>query len=366
MVLKDGDEVKLGDATLIARRTPGHTRGCTTWTWRVADGYKKYDVVVIGSPNVNPGFRLVDNKDYPEIADDYAKTFKVLKSLPCDLFLGAHGAYYGMEAKYERVKGAEKNPFIDPAGYKEYVELKEKAFRDKLAEQKEANSDPFGDISKLLKVAKPEDTADVAKTPPPKDAVFLFGAKGLDNWISVNSKDPAAWKVLEGGIVEVASPTADIITRQTFDGYFRLHLEFRVPYQPEAKGQRRGNSGVYLQGRYEIQILDSYGQENRQKDDCGAIYSIAAPRVNACKAPTIWQSYDIDFRSPACENGKKTAPARATVFHNGVKIHDDVEITIDNSLRGLGGDPCTPGPILLQENGCPVQYRNIWLLPSKN
>lgn len=136
-VLKDGEEVKLGDVTLIARRTPGHTRGCTTWTWRVADGGKDYNVVVIGSPNVNPGYRLVDNPDYPEIADDFAKTFQILKSQPCDVFLGAHGAYYGMSAKYEAFKkGTDKNPFIDAAGYRAYVEEREKAFRDKLAEQK--------------------------------------------------------------------------------------------------------------------------------------------------------------------------------------------------------------------------------------
>ena len=135
-VLKDGDEVKLGGVTLTARRTPGHTRGCTTWTWRVADGGKDYTIVVIGSPNVNPGYRLEANKDYPEIADDFAETFKILKSLPCDVFLGAHGAYYGMEAKYARLQEADKNPFIDPAGYNEYVELKEQAFRKTLEEQK--------------------------------------------------------------------------------------------------------------------------------------------------------------------------------------------------------------------------------------
>ncbi len=133
-VLEDGEEVKLGGVTLVARRTPGHTRGCTTWTWKVADGDKKYDVVVIGSPNVNPGYRLVDNKDYPEIADDFAKTFAILKSLPCDVFLGAHGDYYGMIAKYERMT-AEKNPFVDPEGYRAYVDSKEKEFRRKLAEQ---------------------------------------------------------------------------------------------------------------------------------------------------------------------------------------------------------------------------------------
>src|SRR5438067_3101612 len=98
-VLEDGDEVKLGGVTLVARRTPGHTRGCTTWTWKAEDGGKAYDVVVIGSPNVNPGYRLVGNKDYPEIADDFATTFKVLKALPCDVFLGAHGGYYGMAEK---------------------------------------------------------------------------------------------------------------------------------------------------------------------------------------------------------------------------------------------------------------------------
>lgn len=135
-VLDDGDEVKLGGETLVAHRTPGHTRGCTTWAWQVKEGKKKYNVVVIGSPNVNPGYRLVGNKDYPEIATDFTKTFAVLKKLPCDIFLGAHGEYYGMLAKLDRVKTDANNPFLDPEGYKAYVELKEKAFRAKLEDQK--------------------------------------------------------------------------------------------------------------------------------------------------------------------------------------------------------------------------------------
>ena len=135
-VLKDGEKITLGNTTLIARRTPGHTRGCTTWTCRVTDGGKDYNVVVVGSPNVNPGYRLVDNKDYPNIAHDFTKSFDILKSLPCDVFLGAHGAYYGMLAKYDRVKRkAKKNPFVDPEGYIEYVEERKKAFRTILAEQ---------------------------------------------------------------------------------------------------------------------------------------------------------------------------------------------------------------------------------------
>jgi metallo-beta-lactamase class B len=133
-VLPDGAEVKLGGVTLLARRTPGHTRGCTTWTWKVEDGGKTRDEVVIGSPNVNPGYRLVGNKEYPEIADGFAKTFTVLKALLCDVFLGAHGSYYGMVEKYRRAtKDSSVNPFIDPEGSRAYVAQKEKAFRDTLA-----------------------------------------------------------------------------------------------------------------------------------------------------------------------------------------------------------------------------------------
>ncbi|MDB5343314.1 MAG: hypothetical protein JWP89_1691 [Schlesneria sp.] len=134
-VLKDGDEVTLGGVTLVAHSTPGHTRGCTTWTWQVSDAAKKFDIVVIGSPNVNPGYRLVDNKDYPEIARDFAKTFQVLKKLPCDILLGAHGEYYGMLAKFERQKTAPANPFIDPEGYRDYVSQKELIFEKRLKEQ---------------------------------------------------------------------------------------------------------------------------------------------------------------------------------------------------------------------------------------
>jgi metallo-beta-lactamase class B len=135
-VLEDGDKVVLGEATLVAHRTPGHTRGCTTWTMRARDGGKTHEVVVVGSPNVNKGYRLVDNKDYPEIAADFEKTFRILESLPCDIFLGAHGNYYGMEAKVARLQHGEKNPFVDPEGYKAYVADRENAFRTTLQEQK--------------------------------------------------------------------------------------------------------------------------------------------------------------------------------------------------------------------------------------
>lgn len=137
--LKDGDEVKLGGAVLTAHLTPGHTRGCTTWTMVVSDGGKALNAVIIGSPNVNPGYVLVNNKGYPEIAADYEKTFQVLKSLPVDLFLGAHGGYYAMEGKHALLKSGEVNPFIDPKGYARYVKEKEEAFRQELAKQKAKN-----------------------------------------------------------------------------------------------------------------------------------------------------------------------------------------------------------------------------------
>ena len=134
-VLHDGDEVRLGDAVLVAHLTAGHTKGTTTWTMKVSDGGKVYDVVIVGSPNVNPGYKLVGNALYPQIAQDYDRMFKVLKSLPCDVFLGAHGEYYGMAGKFARINPGAANPFIDPEGYKSYVVERENAFREELRRQ---------------------------------------------------------------------------------------------------------------------------------------------------------------------------------------------------------------------------------------
>jgi len=137
-VLHDGDEVRLGGTVLTAHLTPGHTKGCTTWTMKIVDGGKSYNIVIIGSPNVNPGYKLVGNKAYPQIAQDYEKTFRVLKSLPCDIFLGAHGGYYGMVAKYARLKQEGMKVFVDPQGYKDYVADRERAFKTELAKQTKA------------------------------------------------------------------------------------------------------------------------------------------------------------------------------------------------------------------------------------
>jgi metallo-beta-lactamase class B len=139
-VLHDGDEVKLGGVVLVAHKTPGHTKGCTTWTMKVPDGGKTYDVVIVGSPNVNPGYKLVNNAAYPQIAQDYEQTFRVLKSLPCDVFLGAHGDYYGMTEKFARITDGAANPFVDPEGYKSYVAEREQAFREEWKKQQDTRN----------------------------------------------------------------------------------------------------------------------------------------------------------------------------------------------------------------------------------
>jgi metallo-beta-lactamase class B len=141
-VLHDGNTVELGVSQLIARLTPGHTKGCTTWTMQVQEGGRTLNVVIVGSPNVNPGYILVGNTKYPQIAQDYVKTFAVLKSLPCDLFLGAHGAYFGLLAKYEKMKAGGPNPFIDPDGYRAYIAERDDTFRKEWERQKQNPGSP--------------------------------------------------------------------------------------------------------------------------------------------------------------------------------------------------------------------------------
>ena len=211
-----------------------------------------------------------------------------------------------------------------------------------------------------FKVLKPDDLKDHEGTAAPKGAIVLFDGKSADAWTKKDGKK-VEWKIADGAM-EGFKGHGDIVTKEKFDGKFKLHVEFRIPYEPELKqGQGRGNSGIYMQGRYEVQVLDSYGIESKN-NDCAAIYEVHAPTKNVCKAPTVWQSYDIEFASPKVVDGKKTEPVRMTVHHNGVKVHDDVKVNVDNTRAGMGGDIGKPGPILLQDHGHAVQYRNIWLV----
>lgn len=134
-VLHDGDEVKLGNATLTAHLTAGHTKGCTTWSTKATEAGKTYDVVIVCSVGFNPGYVLVNNKDYPRIAADYVSSFATLRKLPCDVFVAAHGQFYGLEDKYAKLEKGDPNPFIDHAGYLAYIDLKERQFRAELERQ---------------------------------------------------------------------------------------------------------------------------------------------------------------------------------------------------------------------------------------
>lgn len=203
---------------------------------------------------------------------------------------------------------------------------------------------------------KPDDSTIGAK--PPEGAKSLFDGKSLDAWTGRDGK-PAVWPVTDG-FFTVAGGKGDIQTREKF-GSFRMHVEFNVPYMPRATGQARGNSGVYLDGIYELQVLDSYGLK-LQDNDCGAIYKQVIPKVNACKPPLQWQTYDITFTKAVREGDKVTKKARVTVVQNGITIIDDAEIAV--TPGGVGNKEGEPGPILLQDHGNEVQYRNIWIVPK--
>lgn len=200
---------------------------------------------------------------------------------------------------------------------------------------------------------------------PPKGAIVLFNGKDLSAWVSRDGKTPARWEITSDGAMQVKAGTGDIMTREEF-GSFQLHIEFNIPEMPGASGQGRGNSGVYLHGLYEIQVLDSYQNETYAKGGCGAIYGIKDPDKNVAKPPGQWQTYDITFIAPKFDaDGKVIANPRVTVRWNGVLVHDNVEIPrvtlggIDNKMRRTG-------PILLQDHGSPVKYRNIWIRPMKD
>ncbi len=192
----------------------------------------------------------------------------------------------------------------------------------------------------------------------PAGAVRLFDeGTGLDHWQRDGGGD-IGWQIADG-VMQVAPGSGSIVTKQSYRDFI-LHLEFKTPDMPQAQGQGRGNSEAYLQKRYEVQILDSYGLEP-QKNDCGAIYQFKAPDENVCKKPNEWQSYDILFHAAGFEDTNKVADARITVYQNGVLIHDDV--AIPNKTGAGRAESPAPGPILLQDHSNRVSFHNIWIVP---
>jgi hypothetical protein len=192
----------------------------------------------------------------------------------------------------------------------------------------------------------------------PSDAIVLFDGKSLDAW---QCRDGAAkWKVNDG-FAEV-NGTGDIMTKQVF-GDCQLHIEWATPAKVEGESQGRGNSGVFLMGRYEIQVLDSFGNITYADGQAAAMYGQWPPLVNACRKPGEWQSYDIVFRAPRFEGEKLASPGVVTVFHNGVVVHHADAFVGATAHRAVGQYTVHPpkGPLILQDHGNPVRYRNIWI-----
>ncbi len=182
---------------------------------------------------------------------------------------------------------------------------------------------------------------------PPEGAVVLF--------------DGTSGEAFDGArLTDDGAMLSDVTSKQTFNDY-HLHLEFRLSWMPKASGQARSNSGVYLHDCYEVQVLDSFGLTG-EDNECGGIYKVKKPDVNMCFPPLTWQTYDIDFTAPKYEDGKKVANARVTVRHNGVVIHENLELP--DATPGREGEGPGPRPLYLQGHGNKVVYRNIWLVPK--
>ena len=183
---------------------------------------------------------------------------------------------------------------------------------------------------------------------PPAGAVVLYDGKGINGF--PNSKIDPQYNALKEGIM----------SNETF-GDCHLHIEFLLPFVPAGRGQGRGNSGLYLQGRYEVQMLDSFALEGKD-NECGGLYKTAAPKVNMCLPPLVWQTYDIDFTAAKYDaDGKKTTNAKLTVLHNGTTIHENQEIPTVTGGAKLK-EEAKPGPVFLQDHHNPVRYRNIWVV----
>lgn len=195
--------------------------------------------------------------------------------------------------------------------------------------------------------------------PPPSDAIVLFNGKDLSQWR--NDKNEAAqWKVLPDGAMEV-NATGSIVTREEF-GDCQLHVEWATPAEVKGDSQGRGNSGVYLQGRYEIQVLDSYNNKTYFNGQAGSFYNHAAPLVNASRKPGEWQTYDIIFHAPKqSADGKSVLPGSFTVLHNGILVQDHISVKGEATTAAKFSGLAPKGPLVLQDHGNPVRYRNIWV-----
>lgn len=195
---------------------------------------------------------------------------------------------------------------------------------------------------------------------PPSDATVIFDGSSFDNWESVQG-DKVEWDLKDGAMV--VRRTGSIRTKEAF-GDVQLHIEWASPKEVKGDGQGRGNSGVYLQGRYEIQVLDSYQNKTYPDGQAGAFYGNNPPLVNASRKPGEWQTYDIVFIAPKpAPDGKGVIPGSFTVFHNGVLIQNHIPIAGEKTTAAAYSGAAAKGPLVLQDHSNPVRFRNIWIRP---
>jgi hypothetical protein len=204
----------------------------------------------------------------------------------------------------------------------------------------------------VAKFPKVERTSPTLGAKPPEGATVICDGAGP---VDESATFAGARLTDDGLLMEGVTTTGEF-------GDARWHVEFRLPYQPHDRGQGRGNSGAYFNGSYEVQMLDSFGLEGKD-NECGGIYKVAPPKVNMCLPPLAWQTYDVDFTAPRFEGGAKVKNARVTVRHNGVVVHDDIEVP-GITQGGPVKEERAAGPLHLQNHGNPVRYRNIWVLPK--
>ncbi|HEX3150672.1 MAG TPA: DUF1080 domain-containing protein [Gemmataceae bacterium] len=209
------------------------------------------------------------------------------------------------------------------------------------------------DDGKEIELKKTTRTSNTMGAKPPQGAIVLFDGSGTDAWSGGRVDEKTKFLNTDG---------QDIKTKQNFNNY-TAHVEFMIPYRPEGRGQERGNSGFYQVHFYEVQVLDSFGLDGKD-NECGGVYTKKAPTVNMCLPPLAWQTYDAEFTNAVAEAGKVTKKARLTLKHNGVMVHDNIEISGPTGGHRSGPEG-TPGPLLLQGHGNPLQYRNIWVVEKK-
>ena len=258
---------------------------------------------------------------------------------PTAAFEPAKGTRKYLAQKPEEFSATSKFP---PAGHQEYSGTADGTRFDVTT--------PEGQRLALKKCTRQSETMG-AKAPA--GAVVLFDGTGTDAFTG-GRLDPMTKLLNTDG--------KDIRTRQKFNNY-TVHVEFLLPYRPDARGQGRGNSGFYQVDIYEVQILDSFGLDGKN-NECGGVYQKADPKVNMCLPPLVWQTYDVDFTNAVAEGGKVTRKPRLTARLNGVVIHDDIEIS--GKTGGARNEPeGTPGPLQFQGHGNPLQFRNIWVVEKK-